>query len=258
MQSIIFEKKEKIGSITLNRPKQRNALSLNLMQELQEKLNTISKDREIHVVIIKGNGPVFSAGHDLKQLTKDTEDVDYFRNIFSVCRTLMKTLHLIPQVVIAQVHGIAAAAGCQLVASCDLAVCDSKTRFSTPGVKIGLFCSTPMVPLSRMIPMKNALDMLFTGRAISAMQAERFGLVNKVVKAERLADETIKLAEEISKYSLHTIETGKKAFYHQINMSEDDAYDYCVDVISKNCMSYDAQEGMSAFLQKRAAEWKDR
>ena len=175
MKLILYEKKDHIGWITLNSPKQRNALSLELMNELQKHLNTIAKDKNVRVIVIKGNGPAFCTGHNMNELVGKDYDISHFKKIFSVCSKMMQTLHKIPQVVIAQVHGTAMAAGCQLVAACDLAIADSKTKFSTPGVKIGLFCSTPMVPLSRVIGRRRALEMLLTGRLITARKAEEFG-----------------------------------------------------------------------------------
>jgi len=258
MTNILFEKKDNLGLITLNRPKQRNALSLELIEEFQEQLDKISKDRDIKVVIIKGNGPAFCAGHDINELVGKDKDIKHFRKIFSTCSELMLSLQKIPQPVIAQVHGVALAAGCQLVAACDLAIADNKTKFSTPGVKMGLFCSTPMVPISRSICRKNALDMLFTGRFITAKEAEKFGLVNKVVEPHKLEEETEKWAKEISKFTLHTLEVGKKAFYHQAGMDEESAYNYATEVIAQNCLSEDAQEGLKAFLERRKPRWKGR
>ena len=258
MKSIIFEKKGPIGWITLNRPDQRNALSLELMNEMQERLNLLSKDRNIRVIVIKGNGPDFCAGHDMNELTGKNYDIDHFRKIFSVCTELMKKFHRIPQPVIAQVHGIATAAGCQIVAACDLAIADSKAKFATPGVKIGLFCITPMVPLCRIIGRRRALDMLFTGRFVSAKEAEKIGLINRVVDPKNLADETEKWATDIAQYSLRTLEFGKKAFYKQVDYDELTAYYYAKEEIAKNCLLEDAQEGMKAALEKRKPVWKDR
>jgi enoyl-CoA hydratase/carnithine racemase len=258
MKDLLFEKKDHIGWITLNAPKQRNALSLELMNEMQKKLDSLKKDEDLRVIVIKGNGPAFCTGHNIKELVGEKYDLTYFKKIFTVCSHLMQTLHEMPQPVIAQVHGIAMAAGCQLVASCDLAIADTNTSFSTPGVNIGLFCSTPMVPLSRVIGRRRALEMLFTGRLISAKEAEKFGLINKVVKPEKLSAETKKLAKEIATYTRNTLEIGKKAFYRQIDMDEKSAYKLATDVISKNCLDEDAQEGMSAFLEKRKPKWKKR
>jgi enoyl-CoA hydratase/carnithine racemase len=257
MNPILFEKKDQVGFITLNDPNQRNALSLELMDEMQKILNQLKKDKDVKVIVIRGNGPAFCTGHNMKELVGDNYDSPHFKKIFTKCSEMMQTLHKLPQVVIAQVHGIAMAAGCQLVAACDLAIADTKTKFSTPGVKIGLFCSTPMVPLSRLIGKRNALDMLLTGRLVKAEEAKEFGLVNRVVSPEELAIETEILARDIAKYSRHTLEIGKKAFYKQVNMDEKAAYDYAIDVISKNCLDYDAQEGMKAFLEKRKPKWEN-
>lgn len=251
MEQVLFEKKDRVGYLILNNSKNRNALSLKLMDELQKKLDLIAKDKEIYVVVIKGKGQAFCVGHDINELVGEKYDIEYFQNIFSVCTKLMKTLHELPQLVIAQVHGVALAAGCQLVATCDLAIADRETKFSTPGVKIGLFCSTPMIPLSRVIGRKRALDMLFTGRFISAHEAEKFGLINKVVDSKKLSEETVKWANEIAQYSKYILELGKKAFYHQIDQDEYSAYKYATEIIAKNCLTDDAQEGMKAFLEKR-------
>lgn len=256
MKHILFEKNNSIGWITLNSPKQRNALSLELMNEMQDQLDKISKNKDIKVVVVKGSGPAFCTGHNLKELVGKNYDINHFREVFSVCSDMMQTFHKMPQIVIAQVHGIAMAAGCQLVAACDLAIADSKTKFSTPGVKIGLFCSTPMVPLSRLIGRRRVLEMLLTGRFVSAKEAEKFGLINKVVPPDKLSKETKKWAEEIAQYSRDTLELGKKAFYNQIEMDEKSAYNYAKEVIAKNCLDSDAQEGMNAFLEKRKPKWK--
>ncbi|KYK25824.1 hypothetical protein AYK20_03995 [Thermoplasmatales archaeon SG8-52-1] len=258
MKSILFEKKGHIGFLMLNRPEQRNALSLQLIDEMQKQLDLIANDRKIRVVVIKGSGTAFCAGHNINELQGKNFDSNHFSKIFSKCTDMMLTLHKLPQVVIAQVHGAAMAAGCQLVAACDLAIADSKTKFSTPGVKIGLFCSTPMVPLSRVIGRRRALDMLFTGRFVSAQEAKEFGLLNKVVEPDKLEEETEKMANDIAKYSLYTIALGKKTFYYQIDKEESAAYNYAKSTIIKNCLDYDAQEGMKAFLEKRKPKWKDR
>lgn len=258
MDYIQYEKKDNIAYVILNNPTKRNALSLELMNKFQKQLNKIGKDKEIKVLIIKGNGPSFCVGHDINELLGKEYDLTYFKKIFSTCTKLMKTLKEIPQVVIAQVHGAAFAAGCQLVAACDLAIAESKAKFCTPGVKIGLFCSTPMIPLSRVIGQRNALDMLFTGRIISADEAKEFGLLNRVVDSNKLDEEVENSAKEISKYSRYTLELGKKAFYKQIKLDEFSAYDFAKDVIAKNCLDYDAQEGMKAFLAKRKPKWKNR
>ena len=256
MSSILFEKKNHVAWIILNRPKQRNALSLELMDEMQKQLDLISKDKDIRVLIIKGNGHAFCTGHNIKELVGKKYDIKHYQNIFSTCTKLMQTLHELPQAVIAQVHGAALAAGCQLVAACDLAIADNKTKFSTPGVKIGLFCSTPMVPLSRVIGRRRAMDMLLTGRFVTADEAEEFGLVNKVVEPKELENETEKWAKDIAQYSRLTLELGKKAFYHQIEQDESSAYNYAKEEMAKNCLAYDAQEGMKAFLEKRKPNFK--
>jgi enoyl-CoA hydratase/carnithine racemase len=258
MNHLIFEKKDKIGWIILNRPKHRNALSIEMMNEMQILLNQISNNKEVNVVVIKGNGPAFCAGHDINELVGKNYDIQHFRNVFSTCSKMMQTIHKISQPVIAQVHGIATAAGCQLVATCDLAIADIKTKFSTPGVKIGLFCSTPMVPLSRIVGRRRALEMLLTGRLVTAEEAEKFGLINKVVKKEKLDEETEKWANEISKYSLNILDTGKKAFYKQIDMDEESAYEFAKETIASNCLAEDAQEGMKAYLDRRKPVWKNR
>jgi len=258
MDSILFEQKDTLGYLTLNRPEQRNALSLTLMQEMQTQLNQIKKNKEIKVLIIKGNGPVFCSGHDIKELVYKKDDIHYFRKIFSICSDLMQTLHQLPQPVIAQVHGVATAAGCQLVAACDLAIAAQDTQFATPGVKIGLFCSTPMVPLSRVIGRRRALEMLLTGDFISATEAERYGLINKVVPESALEQETETLARHIARHSFFTIAFGKKTFYHQINQNEHSAYHCATEAMAINSLAEDAQEGMKALLEKRKPIWKNR
>jgi enoyl-CoA hydratase/carnithine racemase len=258
MDLIQYTKKDNIAYIILNNPVKRNALSLELMNKFQKQLDKIAEDKETKVLIIKGNGHSFCVGHDIDELVGKEHDLAYFKKIFSTCTQLMKTLREIPQIVVAQVHGAAFAAGCQLVAACDLAIAENKAKFCTPGVKIGLFCSTPMVPLSRVIGRRNALDMLFTGRVVSADEAKEFGLVNRVVDSDKLDEEVENFAKEIAKYSRYTLELGKKAFYKQIEQTEFSAYDYAKEIIAKNCLAYDAQEGMTAFLEKRKAEFKDK
>lgn len=258
MKPVLFEKKVPIGWLTLNRPEERNALSLKLMNEMQKQLNLVAKNHDIRVVIIRGNGPAFCTGHDMGEMVGENYDIYHFRKLFSVCSDMMQTLHQLPQPVIAQVHGVALAAGCQLVAACDLAIADSNTKFATPGVKIGLFCSTPMVPLCRVIGRRRVLDMLLTGRFVTAQEAKQFGLVNRVVDPDKLSEETQNWAMEIAQYSLFTLEFGKKAFYHQVDQDESSAYNYAKEAIANNCLAEDAQEGMKAFLEKRKPEWKNR
>lgn len=245
-----------IGTITLNRPEKRNALSLELLHELSTLLTTIIQNKDVSVVIIKGEGQVFSAGHDISQLID--RDITFYKTIFDTCVEVMEKIQRLPQPVIAQVHGVATAAGCQLVAACDLAVAEEGTHFGTPGVKIGLFCTTPAVPLVRAVGRKRALDMLLTGRMISAQEAEQYGLINKVVPADQLAAETTALAEKIAEASPITLSIGKKAFYTQVNLADSQAYDYAKQVMVTNIFAEDAREGLSAFLEKRKPTWKGR
>ncbi len=240
--------------ITLNRPDKRNALSLELMQELTGTLRRVADDPAVRAVVIEAAGPAFSAGHDLSEMID--RDVPFFQRLFDVCCELMETVHRIPQPVIAQVEGIASAAGCQLVAACDLAVAAHDARFATPGVRIGLFCSTPMVPLSRAIGRKRALDMLLTGRAIDAPTALDWGLVNRVVPAEDVKAEVDSLVEAVASTSPLTIGIGKEAFYAQVELDERAAYDLTKAVMTMNARADDAQEGMCAFLEKRTPTWK--
>ena len=253
-QYLKFEVENRIGTITLNRPEKRNALSLELLEELNELLKAIGRNSEIGVVVIKGEGKVFSAGHDISQLVG--REIRYYESIFATCVEVMKKIQHLPQPVIAQVHGVATAAGCQLVAACDLAVAAEGTLFGTPGVRIGLFCTTPGVPLVRAVGRKRALEMLFTGRMFSAHEAEQYGLVNRVVPGDRLAAETVALAKNITEASPLTLSIGKEAFYTQVNMADSDAYDLAKQVIVANLLTEDAKEGLSAFLEKRKPTWK--
>jgi enoyl-CoA hydratase/carnithine racemase len=240
--------------VTLNRPDKRNALSLELMQELIAALRRVSGDPETRVIVIDAAGPAFSAGHDLSEMIG--RDVPFFQRLFDVCTELMETIHKLPQPVIAKVHATATAAGCQLVAACDLAVAAEEARFATPGVKIGLFCSTPMVPLSRAIGRKRALDMLLTGNPIDAATALDWGLVNRVVPVDALDAEIDSLVEAIARSSPLTVGLGKEAFYAQVELDEHRAYDLTKAVMAMNARADDAQEGMCAFLEKRAPEWR--
>jgi enoyl-CoA hydratase/carnithine racemase len=237
--------------VTLNRPDKRNALSYELMEELIGALRSVGDAR---AVVIEANGPAFSAGHDLSEMID--RDVPFFQRLFERCTELMELIHKLPQPVIAKVQGIASAAGCQLVAACDLAVAADTAKFATPGVKIGLFCSTPMVPLSRAIGRKRALDMLLTGRAVDAHTALEWGLVNRVVPAEALDDEITQIVEAIAASSPLTVGIGKEAFYSQIELDEHRAYDLTKAVMAMNARADDAQEGMCAFLEKRVPEWR--
>lgn len=244
------------ATITLNRPARRNALSLALMREATGALEQVSATEAVRVIVIEGAGPAFSAGHDLGEMID--RPPDFYRELFDVCTVMMETVHRLPQPVIAKVHGIATAAGCQLVAACDLAVAAEGTRFATPGVKIGLFCSTPMVPVSRAVGRKRALEMLLTGAPIDARTALDWGLVNRVVQAEELDAAVGELVASIAGSSAMTIATGKRAFYAQVDLAEAGAYDVTKDVMAANALADDAQEGMSAFLEKRPPAWTGR
>ena len=249
----MFEEKGRIGVITLNRPETRNALSLELLSELKDLVNTLSEERKVRVVIIKGAGKVFSSGHDLKEiLNKHPIEVE---RLFTRCFEVMRSIRDAPQPYIAQVHGVATAAGCQLVAACDMAVAARSALFSTPGVKIGLFCYTPIVFVSRAVGRKKAFEMGFTGEFITADEALKFGLVNRVVEDEKLEEETMRLAEKIAVYSLNVLESGKKFFYKQIFMEDFQALAYATETISLYSSTEDAEEGISAFFEKREPKW---
>ncbi len=242
-----------IATVTLNRPEKRNALSLAVMTELIAALRELATQSQTRVIILAGNGPAFSAGHDLRELTG--RDLNAYRQLFDVCTQLMTTIQEIPQPVIARVHGMATAAGCQLVATCDLAIAAESARFATPGVNIGLFCTTPMVALTRAVGRKRALEMLLTGAPIDARTALEWGLVNRVVPAAELDGVTRALAEQIAGASALTVRIGKQAFYAQIDLDQAKAYAYAKEVMSLNALAADAQEGMSAFVEKRPACW---
>ncbi len=250
---LLVETDAPISIVTLNRPDRRNALSLALMQELISCLRSIGETSDIRAVILAAEGPAFSAGHDLAEL-RDRSINDY-RRVFDVCTELMTLIQSIPQPVIAEVQGVATAAGCQLVATCDMAVAVEEARFATPGVRIGLFCTTPMVALTRAVGRKRALEMLMTGKPIDARTAMEWGLVNHVVAAERLREETRALALQVAEASPLTVSIGKQAFYAQIDMDQPKAYAYAKEIMSMNAMAEDAQEGMGAFLEKRKPSW---
>lgn len=239
--------------VTLNRPERRNALSAGLMLELVGVLEKISIDASVRTVILAANGSAFSAGHDLSEMV-GRKECDYDR-LFEICTNLMLTIHSIPQPVIAEVQGVATAAGCQLVAACDLAIASQEAMFATPGVRIGLFCTTPMVPLTRAIGRKRAMQMLLTGDAITAATAEKWGLINRAVAAAELKQATRDLSRKIAQASSLTVGIGKRAFYEQIELEERSAYEHARQVMTANALAGDAQEGMSAFLQKRAPAW---
>jgi enoyl-CoA hydratase/carnithine racemase len=252
-QNLALAEEGGIAFVTLNRPQKRNALSLELMQELSACLAEIGCRPQIRAVVLAAAGPVFSSGHDLSQMTG--RDINAYRQIFDVCTELMSRLQSIPQPVIAQVQGLATAAGCQLVAACDLAIASEDAAFATPGVRIGLFCTTPMVALTRAIGRKRALQMLLTGDLVDARTACEWGLVNQVVPAAELAPAARALATRIAEASPLVVALGKQAFYTQIDLDQPKAYAYAKEVMSMNALAGDAQEGMAAFLSKRPPCW---
>lgn len=243
--------------LTLNRPKAYNSLSVGLMAALQAELDAIKADRGVKAVIIAANGPGFCAGHDLKEV-RANPGRQHYEALFRQCSMLMQSIVALPQPVIAQVHGIATAAGCQLVASCDLAVAAETARFATPGVNIGLFCSTPMVALSRNVSRKHAMEMLLTGDMLPASRAAEIGLVNRVVAEAGLADAALGLARQIAAKSPLTVKIGKEAFYRQLDMPLAQAYDHASRVMTENMLARDAEEGIDAFIQKREPKWEGR
>ena len=251
---LLVERERDTATLTLNRPQQRNALSLELMGQVIEALDELGADPAVRVVILAGAGPAFCAGHDLGEMVG--LELDGYREVFAVCTRMMNAIHDLPQPVIARVHGIATAAGCQLVAACDLAVCSREAKFATPGVKIGLFCSTPMVEVSRAVGRKRALEMLLTGSLIDAQTAASWGLVNRVVEPDELEEVTTELAKQIAAASPLTVGIGKRAYYSQIDLDLAGAYEHCQDVMTRNATADDAQEGMSAFLEKRQPVWR--
>ncbi len=250
---VILEEEEGLATVTMNRGEKRNPLSTAMMEALIDTFEALGRRREVRAVILAGAGVAFSAGHDLSEMRG--RDLEFYRHEFDLCSRLMQTVQAIPQPVIARVHGIATAAGCQLVATCDLAVASERARFATPGVKIGLFCSTPMVALSRAIGRKRAMEMLLSGQPIDAHDAAEWGLVNRVVGDSELVTETRKLAMQIADASSLTVAIGKQAFYAQIDLDQAEAYDYTREVMSQNAMAADAQEGIGAFLEKRKPVW---
>jgi enoyl-CoA hydratase/carnithine racemase len=255
-RSLRVERNGASTTVVLDRPERRNALSLELMQELTAALRELGGDPEVRAIVLAGAGPAFSAGHDLSEMVG--REAAFYDRLFEVCVELMETIQRVPQPVIARVHGMATAAGCQLVAACDLAVAAASARFATPGVRIGLFCSTPMVPLSRAIGRKRALEMLLTGEPIDAATARDYGLVNRVVADDELDGAVAALVERIAASSPLTLRIGKEAFYRQVELAEDDAYELTREVMARNAEAADAQEGMGAFLEKRAPLWTGR
>ncbi|ALG68110.1 enoyl-CoA hydratase [Beggiatoa leptomitoformis] len=244
-----------ITTLTLNRPKQYNALSQAMLHALQTELDLIAKEEHINVVIIAAEGKAFCAGHDLKEI-RSQHDEAFCHTLFQQCGKVMQTINQLPQPVIAQVQGIATAAGCQLVAACDLAVSVDTAKFATSGINVGLFCSTPAVPLSRNLPRKQAMELLLTGDFIDASTALQYGLINRVVPAEQLVSSVQVLAESIAAKSTTAIRMGKQLFYKQLEMPLIDAYRYAAEVMVCNIMDDDAKEGIDAFIQKRQPVWK--
>ena len=251
-----------IALLSLNRPQARNTLSEAMLAALRDEFAAIAGDDKVRAVIISHNGPAFSAGHDMKEMTAHRSDPDrgrsYFRTLMERCSALMQSIQTLPQPVIAAVEGAATAAGCQLVASCDLAVASETARFSTPGVHIGLFCSTPMVALSRNVSNKHAMEMLLTGDMVSGQDAYRIGLVNRVVPAGKASEYALELARKIASKSMLTVKLGKEAFYRQRELNLADAYRLTIDVMVENMLARDAEEGIGAFIEKRDPNWEDR
>jgi enoyl-CoA hydratase/carnithine racemase len=247
--------------LTLNRPRTRNTLTEAMLAALGDALTAIAKDRSVRAVVLTAKGPAFSGGHDLKELTARRSDPDhgrgYFRHIMLTCSTMMQQIVRLPQPVIAAVQGTATAAGCQLVASCDLAVASAEAKFGVSGINAGLFCSTPMVALSRNVARKHAMEMLLTGDLIPAAEALRIGLVNRVVPPGGELDTALALGRKIAGKSSHVVRIGKEAFYRQLEMGLEDAYRYTADVMVENLLARDAEEGIAAFVDKRAPKWRD-
>jgi len=244
-----------ISNLIINRPKSYNALSIGCMEALIEEINKVSEDSSVKVVILSGSGKGFCAGHDLKEMRGNPER-EFYEKTFNISTRMMMSIINCPKPVIAKVHGIATAAGCQLVATCDLAIADENARFATPGVNIGLFCSTPMVGLSRNVSRKHAMEMLLTGDFISAHRAYEIGLINRVVPDEQLDESALELAQKIASKSPLTLNIGKKAFYVQLEKNITSAYEYCSKVMVENMMARDAEEGIDAFLEKRNPVWQ--
>ncbi len=251
---VLYEVADRVAILTLNHPARRNALSRALLEALKTHLRSIAADPDVRAVIIRAVGPAFSAGHDLRELVDGREEE--YTSLFALCTEVMEAVRILPKPVIAQVHAVATAAGCQLAATCDLVVASEDATFATPGVRIGLFCTTPGVALSRAVGPKKAMEMLLTGRPISAREAEQAGLVNRVVPADRLAEETTALAQQIITGSGYTLGIGKRAFYQQLPLDRPSAYDVAQRVMVENTLAPDAQEGMKAFLEKRPPKWQ--
>jgi enoyl-CoA hydratase/carnithine racemase len=258
MPQLLCAREGPLAVLTLNRPERRNALSLELMLELAGRLTALGQEGQVSAIVLAAAGQVFCSGHDLTEMAKEGVSAPEYRRIFDVCASLMQTIQSIPQPVIAQVQGMATAAGCQLAASCDLVVASTEAAFATPGVKIGLFCTTPMVALTRAIGRKRAMEMLLTGKPVDAATAAEWGLVNRVVPPEELASATRRLACEVAEASRFTLALGKQAYYAQVDLDQPKAYAYAKEVMTMNALAADAQEGMRAFLEKRPACWQGR
>jgi len=260
--ALLRENRDGIALLIMNRPEQRNTLSETMLASFTEILAEIAADRVIRAVVLAAAGPVFCAGHDLKELTARRSDADggknYFQHVMETCSNVMQAIVGLPQPVVAAVQGVATAAGCQLVGSCDLAVASAKAKFCTPGVNIGLFCSTPMVALSRNVAAKHAMEMLLTGDMISAEEARRIGLVNRVVEPGSETEAALALARKIAEKSALVVKIGKEAFYRQREMPLAEAYRYASRVMAENMMARDAEEGICALFDKRAPHWEDR
>lgn len=256
-QIVLREDKDGVATLVLNRPKARNALSVGMLEALQAALDETGADDAVRVVVIAANGPAFCAGHDMRELRANPSRQAH-ETVFAKCSGVMQTITKLPKPVIARVQGTATAAGCQLVATCDLAVAADEARFATPGVNIGLFCTTPAVGISRNVPRKQMMEMLLTGDAMDARSALAYGLINKAVSADRLESETQTLAMRIASKSSLTIATGKQAFYRQLEMDLASAYDFASEVMTTNMLAHDAEEGIDAFLEKREPNWEDR
>ena len=250
---VIYEVVDNVAILRLNNPTRRHALSSEVLAALKDRLGRIMEDSTIKVVVLRSEGPVFSSGHDLRELVGSDEES--YTHIFAECTEVMEAIRLLPQPVVAQVQGLATAAGCQLVATCDLAVASEDAGFCTPGVQIGLFCSTPAVALSRAVNPKQAMEMLLTGIPISAKTAMDWGLINRVVPEDQLEDSVMQLARHIAKASAYTLAIGKQAFYRQLQVDRPVAYDMAQRTMVENLLAYDAQEGITAFLEKREPEW---
>ena len=259
---LLRQDRESIAFVILNRPQARNALSFAMLSALTDMFASIRDDRAVRAVVIAANGPAFCSGHDLNELTAHRQDPDrgraFFGQAFEFSANLMQAIVHLPQAVIAAVNGVASAAGCQLVASCDLVIASENAVFSTPGVNIGLFCSAPMVALSRKVASNHAMEMLLTGEQVPAARAREIGLVNRVVAAGRERDDAFALACTVAAKSSHVQKIGKEAYYNQLEMNLTDAYAYASNVMAENMMARDAEEGINAFVEKRAPKWEDR